>query len=222
LVAAGLSSSIGEILPNPIAVPETAVQPTTREGLNVGFVGSPSRRKGLHILVDVIEGLRDEPFSWLVFGIDPSTDSPYVRSCERSLKEKGLAGLVHWEGRTKDVDSAYRRMDVLVVPSLKESWCRVAMEGMAIGLPVVGTDIPGMRELFAEVPGALTFPIDEPQTGQQQLLELRNVELRRELSDRGREAMRAFEVTAIRDQLLRLYVQVVDAGSAGSQALAGR
>ena len=136
----------------------------------------------------------------------PRADSTYVQRCRSQLNDKGLAHLVRWEGATEDIDAAYRRMDILLVPSFRESWCRVAMEGMAIGLPVVGTDIPGMRELFAGVTGALTFPIDRPDIGQDQLRALaRDINLRRELSRKGREAMRVFDVVTVRDQLIQLY-----------------
>jgi glycosyltransferase involved in cell wall biosynthesis len=222
LVRAGLSASVRTILPNPIAIPTSTVQPSTGRRLRIGFLGSPSKRKGLHVLVDMIDGLRDEPFTWLVFGVDPETDTAYVQRCRSLLSDRGLEHLVSWEGSVEDIDSAYQRMDVLLVPSLQESWCRVAMEGMAVGLPVVGTDIPGMRELFARVKGAMTFPLDRPEVGREQLRTLsRNDNLRLELSRRGREAMQAFELPAVRDQLLPLYAELARRYVPGEQRSPG-
>ena len=170
----------------------------------------------------MIDGLRDEPFTWLVFGVDPETDTAYVQRCRSLLNDRGLEHLVSWEGSVEDIDSAYRRMDVLLVPSLQESWCRVAMEGMAVGLPVVGTDIPGMRELFARVEGAMTFPLDRPEVGREQLRALsRNDHLRLDLSRKGREAMRAFEVPVVRDQLLELYAEMTRQHVPGEQRSRG-
>ena len=222
LIRAGLSPSVRTTLPNPIAMPASTIQPTIGRRLRIGFLGSPSKRKGLHVLVGMIDGLRDEPFTWLVFGVDPETDTAYVQRCRSLLSDRGLEHLVSWERSVEDVDSAYRRMDVLLVPSLQESWCRVAMEGMAVGLPVVGTDIPGMRELFARVEGAMTFPLDRPEVGREQLRALsRDDQLRLDLSRKGREAMRAFEVPVVRDQLLELYAEMTGQHVPGEQRSRG-
>jgi len=206
LVDAGLRDSLGPILANPIVMPGAPVVLEAHAPLRVGFLGSPSSRKGLHLLVNMVDHLRDEPFRWLVYGIDRDGVSHYVQDCAGRLSATGLDHLVDWEGPTEDTDAAYRRMDVLLVPSLRESWCRVAMEGMAIGLPVVGTDIIGMREVFDRVPGALTFPIDRPEVGEQHLLHLaRDLDLRRALGRKGREAMASFDVARVMSRLLDLY-----------------
>jgi D-inositol-3-phosphate glycosyltransferase len=43
-----------------------------------------------------------------------------------------------------------RKMDVLVVPSLSESFGLVAIEAMSVGLPVVATSVEGLRSVVVE------------------------------------------------------------------------
>jgi glycosyltransferase involved in cell wall biosynthesis len=80
------------------------------------------------------------------------------------------------------------------------------MEGMASGLPVVATEILGMSELLAHIPGALTFPVDRPEIGADHILRLtRDPSLRGALGTSGREAMRVFDVRSVASLLLKDY-----------------
>jgi glycosyltransferase involved in cell wall biosynthesis len=210
LIDAGLGEYVGAILPNPVSVLRQRLGEPTSGDIRVGFVGSPSRRKGLHLLTDIALRLRDLPVRWMVVGIEPGCGSSYVDACREQLFSAGIAGRVEWRGVVRDLRSAFGQMDVLLVPSLEESWCRVAMEGMAAGLPVVGTDIPGMAELFARVPGALTFPIGRPEVGAQHVrLLAADPRLRRAIGQAGRDAVKAFDADVVASRLLSLYEQLL-------------
>ncbi len=173
-------------------------------------MGSPSPRKGLHLLVQIAERLVGDDVRWLIFGIDSPTTGPYTDASLRRLTSAGIADRVVWGGVVDDPDEAYRQMDVLLVPSLQESWCRVAMEGMAAGLPVVGTSIPGLSEVLGLVRGALTFAPDRPDVGAEHIRRLADdPQLRRVLGDRGRDAVRRFEVEHVGEQLLASYRELM-------------
>jgi glycosyltransferase involved in cell wall biosynthesis len=210
LEEAGLDQVVGPILPNPILMTAKVHPSTNNDEVRIGFVGSPSRRKGLHLLVDCILRLRNEPVRWIIFGIHPRSESQYVQTCKKRLTDEGVDERVTWRGVVEDMNAAYRQMDILLVPSLQESWCRVAMEGMAAGLPVVGTAISGMTELFARVADSFTFPVDRPEIGAQQLRQLaRDPVLRQMHGSAGREAMHAFDVQPVASQLLDFYGQLL-------------
>ena len=206
LTVAGLGHLVGGILPNPIVIPPVPTSVSFEGDVRIGFVGSSSPRKGLHLLTEIASQLRLEPVRWVIFGVRPDGGSTYVEACMRQLKASGVDERIEWAGVTKDLDATYRRMDVLLVPSLRESWCRVAMEGMASGLPVVGTDIEGMSEIFRRVPSAPTFSVNRPDLGGRQVLKLvHDASLRSSIGREGRDAMREFDADLIADQLLGLY-----------------
>jgi glycosyltransferase involved in cell wall biosynthesis len=217
LLRAGLGERLGPTLPNPVS-PSSRDARASLDGVRVGFVGSASPRKGLHILVDIASRLADEDVSWRLFGIDVRARSPYVLDCKRRLELAGLGpDRVMWGGVIADPEDAYRQIDILVVPSTKESWSRVAMEGMAAGVPLVGTAIPGMSEVLSLVPNALTFPVDRPDVGAEHVRTLlHRPKLRRSLGASGRESMRQFDVRLVCRQLTCLYERMLD----GDPALA--
>ena len=64
-------------------------------------------------------------------------------------------------GERTDVESFYRAMDVYVLASHREGFPRSAMEAAAMGLPIVGTDIRGCRQVVEHgVTGLLVPPRD--------------------------------------------------------------
>jgi hypothetical protein len=75
------------------------------------------------------------------------------------LGVKGSYG-VQWDNRslpnveivenTDDIREVYKRTEILIMPSLYESWGRTATEAAASGIPVICTDTPGLRENMGE------------------------------------------------------------------------
>jgi galacturonosyltransferase len=55
-------------------------------------------------------------------------------------------GLV-WKGYCNDISSVLKAYDVFVHPSYHEGMSTAVCEAISCGLPVVGTDIPGIQEL---------------------------------------------------------------------------
>jgi glycosyltransferase involved in cell wall biosynthesis len=60
-----------------------------------------------------------------------------------------------------DVLPLLRQLDLLVVPSLWEASSLVSMEAMAAGVPVLGTDCIGLREVLRDTPSRAVRAGDE-------------------------------------------------------------
>ena len=63
---------------------------------------------------------------------------------------------MHFLGYRADTERIYRAADVCVIPSRWEGFGLVAVEAMASGVPVVASDLPGLREVVGDA--ALLFP----------------------------------------------------------------
>jgi len=63
----------------------------------------------------------------------------------------GLASRVHFLGFRKDIDDILRASDVFVMPSLREGLPLALLEAMASSLPVITSDINGIREVVAGI-----------------------------------------------------------------------
>lgn len=95
---------------------------------------------------------RDDWFYLHAGGEDPSAS-------ERSLAEGlGIAGSCFFTGLTDDPQAVLWAADVYVMPSIREGFSIAAIEAAACGLPLVLSDVPGLRDLKATVPDGFWVP----------------------------------------------------------------
>jgi glycosyltransferase involved in cell wall biosynthesis len=124
-----------------------------------GYIGTISRHKGVHLLVEAFQHLRDSHprrMQLLIFG-DPGVDPPY----SYFLEERICSADVHFRGDfdNNEIDAILSQVDLLVVPSLwAENSPLVIHEAFRNGVPVLASDIGGMQDLIPEGKGGKRFP----------------------------------------------------------------
>jgi glycosyltransferase involved in cell wall biosynthesis len=67
-------------------------------------------------------------------------------------------------GPVRDVAGQLRQAHVLVLPSVWEGLPTVVLEALACGVPVVSSDLPGVREIARQVTGIELLPVDASPT----------------------------------------------------------
>jgi glycosyltransferase involved in cell wall biosynthesis len=83
----------------------------------------------------------------------------YERELRATAERLGVAAAVHFLGEREDVPAVMAALDVLLVPSWAEPFGRVAIEAMAMGVPVVATSQGGTAEIISDdVDGLLVEP----------------------------------------------------------------
>ena len=140
-------------------------------------VGALVERKGFHrVLACMPELLQRHPdlHYLLVGGASPEGDMQAALRVQ--ALRLGLIDRVHFLGpvRPEDLKWPLSAADVFVLATRNEGWANVLLEAMAVGLPVVATDVGGNREVVARdelgriVPygdqAALTRALDEALT----------------------------------------------------------
>jgi glycosyltransferase involved in cell wall biosynthesis len=92
-------------------------------------------------------------------------DGDVRREVEALVRQQQLNGIVQFTGsRTpQEVQMLLRSSDIFVLPSLWEGMPGSVMEAMAAGLPVVGTDVAGTRELVLDGTTGYLVPAKNPQ-----------------------------------------------------------
>jgi glycosyltransferase involved in cell wall biosynthesis len=136
--------------------PRTADQ--TRLILSVGRLDTYKR---IDRLIHALAYLPTE-LELAVVGTGPEHDG-----LEQLANRLGVRDRVRFLGRVGDeeLQSWYRRADIVVSLSTSESFGRVVVEALAAGCFVVGSDIPAFRDFAAEFPEAvaLVAPATAPQ-----------------------------------------------------------
>jgi glycosyltransferase involved in cell wall biosynthesis len=138
----------GTVIRNAVAIPPGLARagPFPRTGGEWRFacVGRLTAAKNLHAVVEAASLLP----AGLRWRLDVYGDGELRGSLQAAIAAKGLGGRVTLHGYCADV---YRRMveaDVLLMPSLWEGMPNVALESLALGVPLLISDIPPHRELL--------------------------------------------------------------------------
>jgi len=128
-----------------------------------------------------------------------------------------------WGWQSHDqIQDHYRRAAVFVMPSLIEAFGVVFLEAMAAGVPVVGGDTGGTRELIQDgVNGCLVTPRDHRQLADTIVRLLEDGALRQRLITQGRHTVRRYTVEAMLERTYVLYQQLLT-GRSGSELRASR
>ena len=102
--------------------------------------------------------LTDLRWTWSLVGA--SVDAEHATRLWAALWEAGLDDRVTLAGALtgSDLAAAYANADLLVLPSRHETYGIVASEALARGVPVLATDVGGVRESLGGRSGRRTWP----------------------------------------------------------------
>jgi 1,2-diacylglycerol 3-alpha-glucosyltransferase len=91
---------------------------------------------------------------------------PSVKPFQHIFAQAGLTERLHYVGFLEQpfLASAYKAMDVFVFSSLSETQGMVLSEAMAVSVPVIGLDAPGVRELVEDDKNGKLLPVQASQT----------------------------------------------------------
>lgn len=180
----------------------------------VGSVGRLADQKGYDVLLDATPALleSDPGIRILIVG-----DGPRRGALEDRITRLGIGHAVRLAGYRADVVTALAAMDVFVLPSRHEGFGIVAIEAMAMNVPVVATRVIGTVDSVGEQRGVLVPPEDPPALASAILRVLSDRELRERLVGAGadwvrRECSRAAAAAQVR----ALYEQIAGSGSGES------
>jgi glycosyltransferase involved in cell wall biosynthesis len=118
----------------------------TREHKVVGYVGRLSHIKGVDLLAESFRAVsqRDRTVRLLIVG-----SGEEARNVRTTLAAEIGRGVVHMAGDVPhpQLPAYYRAMDLLVMPSRYENYSNSLLEGLACGVPFVGSDVGGNQAL---------------------------------------------------------------------------
>jgi len=199
------------IVPNPIDPREVRTvkgalvdRSRSRRPPVVGYLGSCIRDKGFDLIPDIIRESQDVAVRWAIFVPKPSAKDRAGTRSWAELEALSVGGRVSFPGRKSDVREAYRECDIVICPSRRESFGRIAAEAMTNGLPVVASDIGPFRDLVGDA--GLLFPSRDPASAAAGVRRLvKEPALRHQLGRRGEERAARFEPGPIVRRFAELY-----------------
>lgn len=161
----------------------------------IGLVGSLVPRKRPADAVALVHRLVPEfPQLLLVlFG-----DGPERARLEQDVRRHGLEDHVRIHGWTENVAAELGACHLGLLTSEREGMPNVVLEYMAAALPVVTTDLPGIREMVDDGESGFVVPVgDAAALDRSVRLLLTQPDMRRRMGCRGRQALESGRFTLI-------------------------
>jgi glycosyltransferase involved in cell wall biosynthesis len=141
----------------PIAgVDTTRFEPSTTTGgrdVSVGILGSLTEQKNHVQVIKVAERLPDVMFH--IGGVGPKREI-----LEAMVDDKSLTN-IHFHGYVDDVPAFLSERDIYFQPSHFEGLCITVIEAMACGLPVVASEVGGIKNSVKPGKTGFLAPADE-------------------------------------------------------------
>ena len=154
--------------------------------INILFVGRLEKRKGLDYLLKAYRQVKKEfPESRLIV-VGPGTR--FRRKYEKQVSKSGLTDVVFIGHISYDeLPRYYKTADIFCAPATgQESFGIVLLEAMAVGKPIVATNIEGYAGVLTHGQEGLLVPPKNDRGLAQALLRLMSDDsLRRQMGDRG-------------------------------------
>lgn len=124
-------------------------------GFRLVIVGRLIHEKGLHVLLEAASSLAERIPGLHIDVIGAGEDSPYARSLQH--KHERLS--VTYHGFVSNRESRFQTLmaaaDLMVLPSIRDNQPNVVMEGMVMGVPVVGSRVGGVPGMISDSVGRL-------------------------------------------------------------------
>ena len=135
--------------------------------------------------------------------------------CVSFCREAGLAGRVHFLGKRSDISNVISSLDLFVLSSRREGSPISVIEAMMMGVPLVLSDIPALREVSSDGELAVLFKTGDADDLATKLIHFADgPEQRNRLSSEARLwAIKQFSIDTHVANLLKLYSELVPEGT---------
>jgi glycosyltransferase involved in cell wall biosynthesis len=172
----------------------------------VGTAAVMRPQKALDMLVDAFAQLSEAvPDAHLVL----AGDGPLRESLERRVDRLGLAARVRFAGYRDDIDRLLRTVDVAVMSSDFEGAPLFPLECMAHDVPLVSTDVGGIRDLLEDGRSVVLVPPRRPAELARALEALlRSPERRASIAGEAARGLPGYEIGRVAERFADLYEQL--------------
>ena len=134
----------------------------------------------------------------------------YLLKLEHLIRDLQLEGHVQFVGERDDVPTILRSLDLLLCPSWEEPFGRSVIEAMAVGTPVVATEVGGPSEVIRDgTDGVLLPPADVERWSKAIVSLLDDPERRERYGQLASESVRArFDRRRYAEQVVAMYEEL--------------
>lgn len=198
---------------NPVAASFFEME-SSAAGKTLLFAGMINRRKNVIGLLQAFQRVleSDPAFELLIAG--PVRDEAYYRECQAFLGQAGIENRVTFLGgcETDRIAQLLAQSSCMVLVSYQETAPLIIGEAMARGVPVVASDVGGVKYMIEDGVTGYAVEPDDTESIVQAILKVHHSGLgRRQMGKAARDvALRRFHLDSILDKTLDVYREIAD------------
>jgi len=125
----------------------TNLPPTPHQDIRIGAIGRLTPQKGVEYFIRAA-ALVMTKFPQATFFI--VGDGPQRASLSELVNALSIREGVYFLGQKSDIPEQLARLDMLVIPSLYESFGQIAAEALAQKVPVIASRVGGLQEVIQD------------------------------------------------------------------------
>ncbi len=173
------------------------------DNLVVGTAGRLTPIKGQKYLIEAARKIVDiRPDTTFVF----LGDGELLNELKNIASKLGIEENVRFPGWRPDVAEVMSAFDIFVLPSLNEGMGRVLVEAMAMGKPIVASDVGGIPDLVIHGKNGYLVPVGDVETLAARIKELLDDSGKREeMGNTGRRYAAGYSSEAMVKKIDQLY-----------------
>ena len=127
--------------------------------LRFSFIGSVMPHKGVHVLIEAFNKLKDKKVELRVYG-EPGYAPSYYERLEQMAANPGIKFMGRFDNN--QVYKILAKTDVMIIPSIWYENSPITMHEAALaGVPVLASNIGGMAELVERMKNGLLFKVED-------------------------------------------------------------
>ncbi len=138
-------------------------------------------------------------------------DGPDLEKMRRLIAEHLAEDKIRCPGFEKNLAAHLKGADMLINPSLSEGLPNIVLEAMAVGVPVVATDVGGLPEIIEDKVNGFLVPAKDVNSLAQSMVRLAaSPDERTIIADRAKETVREkFSFAGQNERLVEIYRKVI-------------
>lgn len=163
--------------------------------------GELNDNKNQIMVLKALSEMREKNYYYLICG-----KGPLKEKLEKFTFDNDLVDNVRFLGYRKDLGEILQSSDIFVMPSKREGLPTSVMEAMVYGMPVVGTDIRGNRELIIDGFNGFLIALNDNNRMAEKLARLiRESEMRKNMGQKSGNKVKDYSCEVVKKEMIENY-----------------
>lgn len=162
--------------------------------------GELNKNKNTKVIVEALGKLKGQNIHYIACGVGPEEDN-----LKKLAEELGVVSQFHLMGYRTDMAEIMAASDAFTMMSFREGMPRSLLEAMDLGLPCVGSDTRGIRDLIDENGGFICSPTDSAAFANAFKMLMDNPEIRNKMGEYNRGKVKQYSSEVVRKELYEIY-----------------